>query len=322
MALALRSFPRILPALALIVVLSGCGAEGSVSEIASDPTPDRWDSAGFVEMTPAIRPPTSADGADVIQVWLRLPEGPSLRVVDAGAGPKLVMPVGTEADRVELQGHGKHARVLDVRGTRFLAEGEEFHMERPANGRLSGVAWPRDNPRAQKLADEHVAEMAGPKAADWLVKLNQCAFCHTPNKAENVRVNADGLPNRATDGSGLYHPQAVLDDETPIEASRPHDQNIGDPFIRLRCRDGRAHGVRKNDDGSLRPFCPDGSPPLARLDVRAALAAGDAHAKAVCASRRYLFEHLTVEDRAAFRGAFDACSLSDDLPESVSKPEN
>jgi hypothetical protein len=49
--------------------------------------------------------------------------------------------------------------------------------------------------------------------------------------------------------------------------------------------------------------------PRAHLDLAAALAAGKAHAIAVCWSRRYLFDHMDADARRAFSQAFSDCGL-------------
>jgi hypothetical protein len=53
-----------------------------------------------------------------------------------------------------------------------------------------------------------------------------------------------------------------------------------------------------------------GGCPVAHYDVAAALAAGDAHARAVCASRRALFAAMDGAARAAFADAFDVCGIT------------
>ena len=85
--------------------------------------------------------------------------------------------------------------------------------------------------------------------------------------------------------------------------------NTSDPFIALECPDGRAPILDENDFGARRYRCPDGKVPVGTLDMRAALARNDAHALAVCASRKYLFERMTDDATRAFADAFAECHI-------------
>jgi hypothetical protein len=277
-----------------------------------------WARQGFVEMVPALRPPTTADRADRIEVWMKLPEG---AVIETRWAPDqerwvLVMPEGAVVDRVEqMTPAGGASWVADVRGTEFLGGGhEQFHVLRRAGPRLTGFSWPRDGPAAQREATDLLGALLRRQGADgpWIRKvtaLNDCAQCHRHEKPESTLLDEGGVPHRATDASGLFVPTAVLSSRAPIETARPWDQNLDDPFIRFRCPSGEPRRVERGSGAEAARFlrCPGGAVPIGELDVRAALAAGDTHATAVCASRRYLFEHLDGMGRTAFAEALAEC---------------
>jgi hypothetical protein len=273
-----------------------------------------WTSSGFCQMTPPIRAP-SRDGVERIVVWLRIPGGASLGVQRRADGSfTLTYPAGTIADRVDLRDGDDATSVSDVRGTRFDRDGEYFHVLRPERGGLDGLEWPRDDERAGRQATARMVERladAGVPEDGLLVfeEQNDCAVCHVHDKAEHRTAADDGLPNRATDARGLYVPAAVLTDAAPLERHRARDMNEGDRFIHVTCQGDRpARFVTRR---GTRHFACDGPGlPYARYDLVAALAAGDAHARAVCASRRYLYGHMDDAGRAAFAPAFDECGLS------------
>ncbi len=301
---------KFLPVLWGSCFLLGCSEEPRVKAL-SRPSVElaQWKEAGFVELVPPIRPPTSADGSDRISVWLRLPSAAQI-ITDRSSGePRLRMPSGAELDRVEVTQRGDltTAEVEDVRGTTFGPEGESFHVFRRRDAELWGLEWARGDAVAQRAADQALAAGLPPAARGRLVELNQCAGCHTPDKPAATRVAESTLPHRKTDASGLYHPQSVLERETPVEFSRPNDPNLADPFVRFRCATGGL-SVREAG-GSKSPRCSDGSVPLATLDLQRALAAGDPHAQAVCASRKFIWEHLDELGRVAFADAFSDCGI-------------
>jgi hypothetical protein len=277
----------------LILGMLGCAGEPAAVTIA-DPAA-HWSTAAFVELVPSVRLPTSLDERDHIRVFLSLPDG-------ARVGSDLRVPPGTVADRVEYDGE----RAIDVRGTRFTADGERFHVYRPDGEQLAGWEWRRGDKRQQRLATERLSalvERTGPEMAERFRRLNQCPGCHNAGQAA-ARIVGPG-PQRATDGSGLYHLRAVLDSSAPVEHHRPRDLNAADPFIAVRCGDAPARLV---ENGRARRFeCADATPPVGHLDVRAALAAGDAHAEAVCRARAYLSEHMDEVTRAAFAASLAEC---------------
>lgn len=277
-----------------------------------------WARAGFVEMVPPIRPPSSGDGGDRIVTYLRLPDAARVEIVTGADGPTLRFPPGTEADRVELDGSGA---VIDVRGSRFEADGREvFHVYRPAvAGALTGTEWRRDDPAAAARAlafldaeARRVSRLEGPALERFMRRfdgLNDCASCHA-HEQRQAAAEQPGRPNRRTDASGLYVPLESLGDVAPVERHRPRDMNADDPYVRTTCGGAPAELVAGRA-GARRYVCPVGGLPISRLDLAAARAAGDAHAQAVCASRAYLFAHLDAAGRRAFAGGFGECGLGE-----------
>lgn len=279
-------------------------------EIASD---DHWIDAGFVEMVSPISPPTSRDESDLIEVWLRLPAGRTVDVTTAdGARPLLALPPGTLADRVERIASMTGSRVVDVRGTELLQDGgQQFHMLRRVGQSMRGFSWARGSADGQREADARVAELVPASAVAKLRRLNDCASCHLEKKSEQREVDGSGLPNRRTDDVGFYQVQAVLDDEQPLETTRPRDTNVDEPFVVLSCPNGSPAQQGGFDDGRRTVRCEGNGLPRARYDVAAGLGAGALRALRVCASRRYLYEHMTDRARAAFRAEFAACGLAE-----------
>jgi hypothetical protein len=282
-------------------------------------------------MTPPIRLP-SRDGLEQITVWLRIPEGQTLRVRrrdDGSAG--LSYPPGTIAERVDLGDGRDPASVEDVRGTRFEADDEYFHVLRPQeDSDLLGYEWPRDNARSARLATDQLLDLVAQSSSlaeahdpDALLRLfaqqNDCASCHLRDKPERRERIADRLEapaNRKTDGGGLYTIEAVLSDSAPLESHRARDMNEGQPYVSIACSDGaRAtliigpHGVRRHY------VCADRSVPYGTFALSEALAHGDSHAMAVCESRAYLEKHMTAEGRAAFATPLSECVVSNRLTE-------
>jgi hypothetical protein len=290
------------------------------AQVASVTIPDPgtyWTRNEFVEMTPPIRLP-SGNGRERIAVWLRIPQGQRIRVLPDSTGrPSLAFPSGTIADRADMNDAAVPGSVQDVRGTRFAAGQEFFHVLRPTGGPgLGGVEWLRGDAAASRLATStmrtRLAEShVGPAALALFERLNDCASCHVHDKPENVEEDPAGaegmaLPNRSTDSDGLYTIATVLTDSAPLEKHRARDMNEGDPYVSVDCADG--HQADFQVHGRLRHFaCQDGSVPRATLDMRRALAAGDAHARAVCESRSYLGAHMESADRALFAEAFTEC---------------
>jgi hypothetical protein len=249
----------------------------------------------------------------VATVWLKLPSDSTIRTRRLSDGrTTLTVPAGTVADRVESIG----GRVVDVRGTRFEPGGRElFHVFRPdQSGRLYGYEWERGNAEAARtvagLFDRRLRKIEGDRSARRFAGLLDCAGCHIADKLPNRRPFEGGLPNRATDASGLYQILAVLFDESPLEQYRPREMNIDDPLVQMHCRRADPPRITRGRDGSRGVDCADGSVPVGRFDLPAALRAGDTRAAEICIARRMLFRHLDSEGRRAFAQAFTACDPS------------
>lgn len=289
----------------LACAIAGCSRPSPLESVAIADPAAHWPGGGFAEMVPAILPPTSLAGDDRITTWLRIPDGAAIGARRLDDGRAVVRyPPGTIADRVELREpvaapDDDHAwRVIDVRGTRLDGDGrEQFHCLQPT-GRgdaLAGFAWPRGDATAERAAADGLVELArgrldgapGPLAR--LRRLTHCEPCHDHDRRERTRI-ADGGPRRATDDAGFYAVLGVLADAAPLEDHRPRDRNADDPFVAI-----------------ARPG--DGGVPRATLDLPRALAAGAPHAAAVCRSRRYLFDHMDSDARAAFAAAFAECGI-------------
>jgi hypothetical protein len=311
--------------LALVGALAlGCRGDApakSVVELSIADPARHWVEAGFVELVPAIRPPSTPDERDRITVWIRLPGAARITSAPSAAGGMtLAVPPETVADRVEYitpTGASPDApatgNVIDVRGTRFVPGGAElFHVLRPGTGAgLRGFEWPRHDQGAseqatRRLIDSQRALGASPAQLRRLRRLNDCAACHRPDVPAATRVTRD-LPRRPTDATGLYSLLAVMRNEAPVEVHRPRDMNADDPFISVVCPGNQPATLDRESNGARRFTCPGGAVPTARLDVTAAIAAGDPHALAVCRSRRMLYERMTEGARRAFSGAMAGC---------------
>jgi hypothetical protein len=288
-----------------------------------------WKEEGFFELTPPIRVP-SRDGLEKITVWLRIPEGRTLEIRRREDGaPELFYPPGTIADRVDLRDGQDDDSVEDVRGTRFEVDGEYFHVLRPQDDSdLSGYEWPRDSARSARVATDRMldllahssslADTLDPEAGLRLFRRqNECAECHVPNKPErHARLGGreDALPNRKTDASGLYTVEAVLSDSAPLETHRAQDMNEDQPYVSIVCSDGNRAKLAVGPQAVRRQYvCDDRSVPYATFALREALAHGDPHAIAVCASRAYLESHMTAYGRAAYEAPLDECLVSSRL---------
>ncbi len=312
--------------LALVIAATGVGACRSP---AADPLVrvtiaaprDHFARSGFAEMVPPLRLPLRSLRHRT-EVWLKIPDGERITTRALGGRTLLELPPGSEAARVEMTAgrdlaEREEHRVADVRGTRFERTGEAFFVLRPVDtgldAPLEGWRWRRDSKQEQSIATERMAELAArllaPEArsreAAAIRKSNDCAGCHQHAREANVRFREHGIANRGTDASGCYQVQGVLLSHLPLESYFPVETNLEDPFVRFDCGSDETVARRKN----RKVTCPDGTVPQGRLDVRSALRAGDAHAYAVCKSRRYLFERLDAKGREAFRAGFEECGL-------------
>jgi hypothetical protein len=292
---------------------------------------DDWRREGYVEMVSPIRPPTSDDGRVKIAVFVRWPTQALIRAVQRDGEWTLVVPDGTEADRVELladdPGDAEATdswRVLDVRGITFEAAGQRLRVLRPRDvgGRdLLGITWSRERQGAATallgalVLGRNVAApaeaSARERAAAHVRSLNDCPSCHTPYAGGRHRRGDPGVVNRAADGSGLIQLSSVLRDRLPFETYRPRDANAGDPYIARFC------GSVRVDSSVLR--CLDGSVLEGELDIRTALVHRDPHALRVCESRRQLGAHLDDAGRNAFRASLAECG--DGTASSFPKPD-
>lgn len=275
-----------------------------------------WLDEGFVPMVTPIRGPTSLDGRVRTVVLVRLPRGPTIGLGRAADGvPVPIFPPGSEAVRLELLADGardvdvpeRSSRILDARGSEIGADDERFYVLRPSAERaLAGFAWARSDPSAPARATRVLREsiVSGElsrallpdereKEAKRLAGLNDCASCHEPNRA--ARPHA--VVKRATDTRGFFTPRSVFSNRDRFETYRPRNPNRDDPRMDWLC-----DGVRREAP------CARGEVAEGEYDLRSAVAAGDAHATAVCASRRSLAAAFDDAARAAFASALDACA--------------
>lgn len=299
-----------------------------------------WTKHGFVPMIAPIRPPTSDDLETRIVVMIKLPDGARITTRSFGNRYVLEYPPGTIADRIEYIARGgglddlpsSNWFVADVRGMMLGPRGQELYVYRPtaktATSPLAGIAWPRDDEAAQKEATRALGTLVeeriivGPASAAersasaaHLRGLNDCAGCHVPYRAPRGRAEAPGIVNRGTDGTGFFHASTILEDRAPLETYRSRNANAGDPFVRFVCGTSEVPTV---PEPGLRGIvrCPDGEIPVGILDVASAIHARDPHGLRVCASRRYLVDHLDETGRRVFGGAMAACgeALFEDGP--------
>jgi hypothetical protein len=212
--------------------------------------------------------------------------------------------------------------VSDVRGSRIDEKGREwFHVYRPVSGApnapLVGYEWLRDDPaqraEATALLVEHVRTTPRPFAnrppssgyIRFFSRMNACESCHFANKAAGTDPD-DWLPLWPTDQIGWYVPQAVMLSALALSSTPSwHDPNAEDDLVASRCRSGAAARRR----GTVRRWfqCDDGSVPNGIRDIIGGLADGDTYTRAVCRSRRYIFDRMSPEAKRAFAAAMDPC---------------
>ena len=287
-----------------------------------------WRGAGFVEMVPPVRLPSDTRNDNLIKVWLRIPDGGriALEWVADQQRHSLRFPPATIADRVETMRNERKALLTingieDVRGATIDANGAtRFHVYEPVPGgppdRLKGFEWLRTDNAADDLAADSLVALFYPHASpaaksesEDFRRLNQCGACHQPNQPAPLTAGArlPGRSNLLTDTHGFFQPITVLEDSMAVRSSRPWDLNADDPFVSVSCGSERTSAIT---EGSRRGYrCPNGEQPIGRLDVPAALAKRDAHAIQVCESRRYLFDHMDQQARAAFGPSFAECAI-------------
>jgi len=279
---------------------------------------DFWAREGYVELITPLAPPTRRDGSSRIEVWLRIPDGARITRDATGA---LVLPPGSEADRVERIRVGEEWIVADVRGAR-MGEGIRFlrllRPERAGRGSaLLGYEWPDERRDLGRQVHEVLGDLIRSgggvaregvdreRFASLLDSRGGCVQCHARRQPDRTHVS-QGTPYRATDALGWYSPLAVLRDGAPIERYRPRDLNHEREAVRLSCPDGEAEVARDARGGAF-VRCADGGIAWGHLDLRAALAAGEERAQGVCASRRYLLAHMDEATRDAFQASLAPC---------------
>lgn len=288
-----------------------------------DPT-THW--RGFVEMMPPVAVSQRAGGLGRVAVRLRLEPGTRIRArfIEEQQRYTLDFPPGAVADRVSLRGRYEGGAqvftVGDVRGARVAQDGVGvFHVYRPISGERDAplLAW-RWRPGASEAADrersallDHVAATPrafadAPPSDDYVrffARMNACERCHEPDEARSGASTP-----WATDGEGWFTPLAVLTHELALSTTSSfHDPSADDPFVTKRCGDEPA--LERGVPGATYYECADGSLPLGTRDVPAGLAAEHPYTLGLCRSRRYLYEHMEAEARAAFARAFDECGL-------------
>lgn len=274
--------------------------------------------AGFFELVPAARLPTTEDEDQRIEVWLKVPAGAKISAEPSSSrdAPTLLFPPGTVARRVERVRVADGWAIVDVRGTEIVEGGaQRYHVLLPSDGehaRLLGVEWRRGG-GVDEDAAERVVSIARDAPVDAhgrardraglerLRRLNACSSCHA------VDAPSGGETGRPTDLSGFFVPLAVVEHETPVPDHRSRDVNADDPYVSIRCEAGEP---RLEVDGKQRRWrCEDGALPLLRRDVEAGLASGDDYTERLCASRRALWDRMDPIARHAFGAAFAACGI-------------
>ncbi|MBY0495330.1 MAG: MBL fold metallo-hydrolase [Cyanobacteria bacterium] len=322
------SLPWLCPVL-LAAVLPAHGQDIRLKAVEIPNDESFWRRSGFVEMVPPVRLPSDTSNDNLIKVWLRIPDGGKI-TLDWLADQKrhaLRFPAGTIADRVETMRNQRKALqtingIEDVRGGTIDADGGTlFHVYQPVAGRspdlLSGFEWRRiDNASDDRAADSLIA-LFYPNASaeaktesEFFRRLNQCGACHQPNQPAPWMAGArvPGRSNLLTDTHGFFQPSTVLESTMAVRAHRPWDLNVDDPFVTVSCGSTR---VTATTDGNRRFYrCPNGEQPIGTLDVVAALAKGDAHARQVCEARKYLFDHMDEKAREPYAPFFAECSIA------------
>lgn len=286
-----------------------------------------WPQHGFVEMVPPARLPTDKSIHEYIRVWLRIPAGENIGVqwLQDQKRYTLKFPPGTVADRVDGGEHQKQAMftlngIADVRGARIGANGRTWwHVYEPVPGESpnwqEGFKWLRTDDHGDNRAADSLIKLYYPGAPTTarqemarFRKLNRCGACHQFNRPIPTKTTANGFSMPETDADGFFQPITVLADTMTLVNMRPWDMNAGDPYITVWCGGYKARLTVKGD--SYRRYtCPDHHVPVGKLDMAAALRHNDPHALKVCASRRYLYEHMTAKGRKAFARYFEECSI-------------
>ncbi len=307
-----------------LATLGGCGTDAppkGVTDLRIESPRDYHRREGFVQMVPPVHLPSSSPERDQVEIWVKIPEGPSIDVeLDARQRPTLRFAAGTVADRVEFVGRGDARRIVDIRGTRIEDDGSQtFYVYRPvADGPLAplfGVEWAREDTKAHEAAtDRLVAKLAElpplvsmpeprrRRVLEGVRAKNRCAGCHGLARPDNETPGQHGIVDRGTDLSGFFTPQTVLWDEVAIEAYGAHDRNAADPAVEIFCA-----GDSAGAPAAKERRCPDGSIAHGRLRWEASEPLARAHLDQVCESRAALFAHMTPENHAKMARAAEPC---------------
>lgn len=276
--------------------------------------PLSWHSRhGYVRLEPVAHPPSSSSRQDQVETWVKIPGG----ITRGRYG--LTMPPQTQADRVEFRNSGSARRIVDIRGTEILNDGQSFHVYRPTASRSSaslyGVHWSRGDTsgRAASLQrmvkhlersppGKHMAASARSKYLARFQEKSDCASCHSFNRAENRVPRQWGLVNRGTDGSGFFGIYAVLQDRVALESYGDFDRSLDDPALDVACW---VDGARQGPPHSRR--CARGIA-MATIDWSRAWSQTPQRARQICASRRYLVERMEPPAKAQYRRALTPCA--------------
>lgn len=256
-----------------------------------------WEASGFFNITVPVSPPSY--GWDKVDIWVRIPEGALITLKNG----ELSFPIGTQADRVERwKNKSGMWHVADVRGTTIVSDApfsqQQHHVYRPYNHPrlqsppshdLFGIEWTPSTERdAHNVLLKRMEQGWGfsqgsrgwhsPMASAQQFKtLLNCASCHSENAQENLDSTS---VKRGTDASAFYSFKYLFRNDTPKEQYRPK------PFSS--------------------PYVTEVSGILV-YDLNSALKANDPHAKAVCNSRRHVFDRMNDDARSVTTSAMEEC---------------
>jgi hypothetical protein len=310
----LAASARIGVLLLLASSLLGC-SRSKAARLEIDAAKSYWLEAGFVEMVPPV--PLPQKPGTRISVWLRLPPGGQIEAQPRGDRVLLRYPAGTVAARVgETGGDGSRAwRVTDVRATRLEASGVQFFQNfRPAPGSsntLVGFEWRRGDARGSSDALDGIASLVRATSPEpdlhALARAratHDCAGCHVLARREARTLGELGEVHRAADADGLFLIQTVLEGRAPLETYAPIAASVGNPYVDFRCDDTPATWTRGKRKQLV---CPQKRVPVGYLDVARGLRDGEVRIRGLCASRRYLFDHLNDFGRTIFKRQREEC---------------
>lgn len=301
---------------------SACRSESPQAATLEDSS--HWSEHDFVRLELPVRVPSSDASLDQVEIWLRLEPESTISTGDGDGQWRF--PARTEIDRVEFAGGGAQRWVADVRGARIDENDRTwFRVFRPdepgADGSLFGFEWLRDDADAHRTA--RAALLSGLERRPPATRLdpqrrraflqsvdhkNRCLRCHGLGEEAVDRAD-DAIVVRGTDVSGFYTPATVFADEVPLESYGTFDPNVEDPYISIRCPSGRVQRYR-SPAGAARVRCSDGSVPLAHYRLKAALEASEPRAAEICATRRFLYEHLDARGKDRHAREMEVCQAA------------